>query len=166
MTSLRFTEWSMGEGVLYNLVFTEWRHCVSQNIIASIFRLHGGSMSYNGGGGWINILNKYISTSNFGYPENTSQRTMTLLLLSLLIKIHSTNVYHAVLINNSCIYSYLKKIVRPSVGPISDKQWRGILFCNNQIINVDLMLAQSRRWWANNKSTLAQCLLLAGYDST
>ena len=31
MTSLRFTEWSMGEGVLYNLVFTEWRHCVSQN---------------------------------------------------------------------------------------------------------------------------------------
>ena len=22
----------MGEGVLYNLVFTEWRHCVSQNI--------------------------------------------------------------------------------------------------------------------------------------
>ena len=29
--SLRFTEWSMGEGVLYNLVFTEWRHCVSQN---------------------------------------------------------------------------------------------------------------------------------------
>ena len=32
MTSLRFTEWSMGEGVLHNLVFTEWRHCVSQNI--------------------------------------------------------------------------------------------------------------------------------------
>ena len=31
VTSLRFTEWSMGEGVLYNLVFTEWRHCVSQN---------------------------------------------------------------------------------------------------------------------------------------
>ena len=24
MTSLRFTEWSMGEGVLYNLVFTEY----------------------------------------------------------------------------------------------------------------------------------------------
>ena len=24
-------QWSMGEGVLYNLVFTEWRHCVSQN---------------------------------------------------------------------------------------------------------------------------------------
>ena len=31
VTSLRFTEWSMGEGVLYNFVFTEWRHCVSQN---------------------------------------------------------------------------------------------------------------------------------------
>ena len=31
MTSLRFTEWSMEEGVLYNLVFTEWRLCVSQN---------------------------------------------------------------------------------------------------------------------------------------
>ena len=31
VTSLRFTEWSMGKGVLYNLVFTEWRHCVSQN---------------------------------------------------------------------------------------------------------------------------------------
>ena len=31
VTSLRFKEWSMGEGVLYNLVFTEWRHCVSQN---------------------------------------------------------------------------------------------------------------------------------------
>ena len=24
-------QWSMGEGVLYNLFFTEWRHCVSQN---------------------------------------------------------------------------------------------------------------------------------------
>ena len=24
-------QWSMGEGVLYNLIFTEWRHCVSQN---------------------------------------------------------------------------------------------------------------------------------------
>ena len=32
MTSLRFTEWSIGEGVLYNLIFTEWRHCVSQNL--------------------------------------------------------------------------------------------------------------------------------------
>ena len=31
MTSLRFTEWSMGEGVSYNLGFTDWRHCVSQN---------------------------------------------------------------------------------------------------------------------------------------
>ena len=30
VTSLRFTEWSMGEGVLYNFIFTEWRHCVSQ----------------------------------------------------------------------------------------------------------------------------------------
>ena len=36
MTSLRFTEWSMGEGVLYNLVFTEWRHCVSQNSYTGI----------------------------------------------------------------------------------------------------------------------------------
>ena len=34
VTSLRFTGWSMGGGggVLYNLVFTEWRHCVSQNM--------------------------------------------------------------------------------------------------------------------------------------
>ena len=24
-------QWSMGEGVLYSRVFTEWRHCVSQN---------------------------------------------------------------------------------------------------------------------------------------
>ena len=31
VTSLRFTEWSMGEGVLYNRAFTEWRNCVSQN---------------------------------------------------------------------------------------------------------------------------------------
>ena len=31
VTSLRFTEWSMEEGVLYDLVFTEWRYCVSQN---------------------------------------------------------------------------------------------------------------------------------------
>ena len=38
--NLIFTEWRhcvsqnevWGEGVLYNLVFTEWRHCVSQNI--------------------------------------------------------------------------------------------------------------------------------------
>ena len=31
VTSLCFTEWSMGEGVLYTLLFTESRHCVSQN---------------------------------------------------------------------------------------------------------------------------------------
>ena len=31
MTSRRFTEWSMGKGVLYNLIFTKWRHCVLQN---------------------------------------------------------------------------------------------------------------------------------------
>ena len=36
MTSLRFTEWSMGEGVLYNLVLTEWRHCVSENSTSDV----------------------------------------------------------------------------------------------------------------------------------
>ena len=34
--SLRFPEWSMGEGVLFNPVFTEWRHCVSQNLRKTI----------------------------------------------------------------------------------------------------------------------------------
>ena len=36
MTSLRFTGWSMGEGVLFNPVFIKWRHCVSQNLRKTI----------------------------------------------------------------------------------------------------------------------------------
>ena len=40
VTSLRFTEWSMMEGVLYNLNFTEWRHCVSQNSIWAFLNKH------------------------------------------------------------------------------------------------------------------------------
>ena len=37
MTSLSFTEWSMGEGVLYSIDFNEWHHCVSQNSLPEYF---------------------------------------------------------------------------------------------------------------------------------
>ena len=37
VTSLRFTEWIMWEGVLYKLIFTEWGHCVSENVCCAPF---------------------------------------------------------------------------------------------------------------------------------
>ena len=43
MTSLRFTDWSIGEGVLYNFVFTKWRHCVSQNCCNPFTTIHDGN---------------------------------------------------------------------------------------------------------------------------
>ena len=54
----------MGEGVLYNLVFTEWRHCVSHNL----FNLRpdiGKSLPYNAEiGSYFNKHDKLIINVN------------------------------------------------------------------------------------------------------